>query len=174
MTENLRTPTTETAQPVQPITSPAKMELVQDDSTTEGVQQAATEHEVEVPEIKRRKKRGRKKRAVKPKALALTSLELMSLDLNQARVDMQATVLDNLKMKERIINGEYAMQRDLLRKKQMDTAASMEKCKEDYNQIRQSIQKRLGLSLDDCTVRQDGVLIPIDKDGNPEYIGDDS
>ena len=180
MTENLRKPTID---PTQHLMSPPKMAIVKEEAETEeaeteevvaGPARTAESEVTETPAVKPRKKRARKRRAVKPKPLSLTSLELMELDLNQARVDMQATVLENLKMKERIINGEYALQRDLLRKKQRDTAVSMEQCKEAYNLTRINIQERLGLSLDNCTVRQDGVIIPIDKEGNPEYVGDGS
>jgi len=190
MTEDLRKPTTREAPPINP---QPELALVQD----EGEKQEVTEvqagpqaeegeepfpgangpppkAEITVESVKkvRRKRKPRKKKAVKTNPMSLTKMEMMELDLNQARVDMQATVLQNLQMKEKILSGEYAKQRDHLRLKQRDTAISMEQCKEEYNQTRISIQERLGISLDECTVRQDGVIIPIDKDGNPEYMGD--
>lgn len=178
MDENLRQPTAGEAPTVN---SPPDLSLVQEgeekahEAATETVEEPKEEEkkEIAVETVKpKRKRRARKKKAVKPNPMALTKMEVMELDLNQARVDMQATVLQNLKMKEQILAGEYQRQRDHLRTKQRDTVISMEQCKEEYNQTRINIQERIGISLDECTVRQDGVLIPIDKDGNPEYVGD--
>ena len=125
------------------------------------------------------KKRGRKKKAVAEEevptngAKMLTKFELSQLDLHQARVDMQATVLQNLQMKEELLRIDYVQKRDVLRGKQLDTTRSMEECKTDYNRTRVDIQERLGMSLDNCTVRQDGTVIEIDEDGNPmNFVGD--
>jgi hypothetical protein len=178
MTENLRKPTEGEA---APIISQPKMAIVKEEgetaAETEATAEAAAEIEQPVeqeePVVKpKRKRRGRKPKLVIPNQLSLTNLEMMALDLNQARVDMQATVLQNLKMKETILNAEYVQQRDGLRIKQRDTIQSMERCKEEYNQTREKIEKRLGISLNKCTVRQDGVVIQIDEQGNPEYMGE--
>jgi len=105
----------------------------------------------------------------------LTKLELMELDLNQARVDMQATVLQNLGMKEELLRIDYTTKRDVLRINQRDTVKSMEEVKSAYNQARERIQERLGIALDKCTVRQDGVVIEVDRDGNQtNYVGDET
>lgn len=105
----------------------------------------------------------------------LTKLELMELDLNQARVDMQATVLQNLGMKEELLRIDYTTKRDGIRSKQRETQHSMEDCKHDYNRTRAAIQERYGVNLDKCTVRQDGTIIEVDENGNPmSYVGDPS
>jgi len=176
MTENLRKPTEGGA---TPIISQPKMAIVKEEGEkTEAVTPEATA-EVEQPAEQveavvkpKRKRRGRKPKVVIPNQLSLTTLEMMALDLNQARVDMQATVLQNLNMRDQILNAQYVQQRDELRKKQRDTAQSMEQCKVEYNQTREKIEKRLGISLNKCTVRQDGVVIQIDEEGNPEYMGE--
>ena len=169
MTENLRKPTEGEG---APIISQPKMAIVKEEGETAA--ETMGDQPIEQTEVvkPKRKRRGRKPKLVIPNQLSLTNLEMMALDLNQARVDMQATVLQNLKMKETILNTEYVQQRDGLRTKQRDTIQSMEQCKAEYNQTREKIEKRLGISLNKCTVRQDGVVIQIDEQGNPEYMGE--
>lgn len=104
--------------------------------------------------------------------LAMTREEILELDLNESRVNMQATVLQNLKMREEILNTKYVKERDELRGKQLSTVTSMEQLKGEYNATRERIQQRLGVSLENYTVRQDGVLIEVDGEGNPiNYAG---
>jgi hypothetical protein len=134
---------------------------------------------MEDQEVKKEEKKTakRKSKSVKKKngVMKLTKLELAELDLNQARVDMQATVLQNLQMKEKLLSIDYSTQRDAIRRKQVETAQSMEQIKNEYNDTRRGIEKRLKVSLDQCTVRQDGVVIMVDEEGNPiNFVGDEN
>ena len=99
-------------------------------------------------------------------AMGLTELEMAHLMVHEQRVEMNKLQGEKFAFQEQLLNIEYAKNRDLLRKRQGECMASMERARTDYNAVREQVQVRLGVNLDGYTVNEAGQLTAIPQSGN--------
>jgi hypothetical protein len=93
-------------------------------------------------------------------ALYMTGEEMALLELHTARIEMNAAVRDKLAVQEQLLMIEYQAKRDQFRKQQTENTASIERIRGEYNALRERIQGRLGVSLDEYLVQDSGRLVP--------------
>lgn len=105
--------------------------------------------------------------------LALTELEMKTLELHEARVAMQAAVIEKLQYRERLMLIEQREQLALIRGKQKDCVVSMERARSDYNQTLAGVQERLGVDLKDYVIGEDGTL-QLNPETDPEEDADNN
>ena len=104
----------------------------------------------------------------------LTKFEMMELELHQTHAEKQIAVKADLDSREKLLHIDYGQKRDVLRRQQATTVVNLEKAKQKYNAARVAVEQRLGVSLDGCTVRQDGKVTQVNEQGDPvDYAGDD-
>jgi hypothetical protein len=93
-------------------------------------------------------------------ALYMTGEEIALLELHTARIEMNVAVRDKLAVQEQLLMIEYQAKRDQFRKQQTENTASIERIRGEYNALRERIQGRLGVSLDEYLVQDSGRLVP--------------
>jgi hypothetical protein len=97
-------------------------------------------------------------------ALYMTGEEIALLELHTARIEMNVAVRDKLAVQEQLLMIEYQAKRDQFRKQQTENTASIERIRGEYNALRERIQGRLGVSLDEYLVQDSGRLVPAPTD----------
>jgi hypothetical protein len=97
-------------------------------------------------------------------ALYMTGEEMALLELHTARIEMNVAVRDKLAVQEQLLMIEYQQKRDQFRKQQTENTASIERIRGEYNALRERIQGRLGVSLDEYLVQDSGRLVPAPTD----------
>lgn len=97
-------------------------------------------------------------------ALYMTGEEMALLELHTARIEMNVAVRDKLAVQEQLLMIEYQAKRDQFRKQQTENTASIERIRGEYNALRERIQGRLGVSLDEYLVQDSGRLVPAPTD----------
>jgi hypothetical protein len=95
-----------------------------------------------------------------PDELYMTELEMMGLELHTARIEVNAAVRDKLAAQEQLLMIEYQSKRDTIRKQRVEAEVSIERIKSDYNGLRERIQQRLGVQLEEYLVQETGRLVP--------------
>lgn len=94
----------------------------------------------------------------------MTGEEMALLELHTARIEMNVAVRDKLAVQEQLLMIEYQAKRDQFRKQQTENTASIERIRGEYNALRERIQGRLGVSLDEYLVQDSGRLVPAPTD----------
>lgn len=95
---------------------------------------------------------------VKDAELRLNKMEMMELELHENRARMQVEIREKFVLREHLQQVEYLAQRDAIRNKQKEAAASLEMAKRAYNDTVERINRRLGVSLGDWAIKDDGTL----------------
>lgn len=98
----------------------------------------------------------------------LTKDEIRDLELHEARVQMQAALLEKFQLREQLLLIQQREQLAQIRGKQKDCVSSMERARSDYNQALAAIEERLDIKMSEYAVQEDGSLrhIPADDDTN--------
>ena len=123
---------------------------------------------------KRRTTTKKKQEELTPKPMHLTKLEMIELELHQTHAEKQIAIKASLENKEKLLHIEYSQRRDVIRREQAATVVNLEKAKSAYNAVRAAVEQRLDVSLDGCTVRQDGKVTRVNEQGDPvDYDGDE-
>jgi len=102
--------------------------------------------------------------------LQLTALEVKEIDLLQARKEAQNYALESLLSKEALLGMKHKQEIAELRVKQLNTKNSMKQIAQENNAFLRGIEDRLGITLADYAIREDGslTLIPSNETGGEE------
>lgn len=115
------------------------------------------------------KKEKQQETTIEETNLQLTEMELKNIDLYQAQTNLQIQIKENLQMKEHLLKIDYMNNRNTLRSQQIGVVRSLEEAKANYNKTVAEIEERLGISLKDYGVLDDGVLRELPpQEKNPE------
>ena len=106
-------------------------------------------------------RRKKKESAVKTDVsneLCLTGEQLKTIDLNEARVQMQHVVLENLELKAQALSIEYRNQMEMIKAKKRATNKSLQSIQQEHNEFIAGIEAGLGIVLKDYSIEVDGNL----------------
>lgn len=88
----------------------------------------------------------------------LTKLELAQLDAAQARISLQAALMDKTKLQQAQCTREYQDNFAALKALFRNHEASKREITEEYHQVLRGVESRLGITMSECTVADDGAV----------------
>jgi len=88
----------------------------------------------------------------------LSELELAKLDGAQARRDLQTALMDKTKLQQDMLTVSYREQMAGLKALHRNHDASRREITDEYNDVLKSIEERLGITMSECTVADDGAV----------------
>ena len=92
--------------------------------------------------------------------IRMTKEELRSLELHEARMKLAIANTEKVDLRMQLLKIEYDKNASILRGMRRDEESFQERARDDYVSVRKQVEGRLGVSLNDYSVSDEGVLIP--------------
>ncbi len=88
----------------------------------------------------------------------LTELEMSKLDGGEARRALQTALIDKTRLQQEILTVRYREDMAALKSRSRSHEASIREITSEHNAVLESIEKRLGIKMSECTVADDGAV----------------